>query len=704
MESAGDTPTRSWLDRVRRSLDPLCNPASIAVIGASSDQRKVSGRPIQILRDAGYAGRILPINPNRSELQGFAAFPSIGAVEGPVDLALVAVPARAVADALEQCGAAGVRSAVVFGSGFAEVGGEGVAAQHHLAGIAAKHGMRLLGPNCMGLFNCRSRAYVTFATVFSQGWPEPGPIGLVSQSGAFGAYCFARARALGLGLSYGLTTGNEADVHIAECLAFLAEDPGTEIIIGYLEGCRDGPALERALALCAERRKPVILLKVGRSALGAETAQSHTAAMAGDDAVFEAVLARHGAHRAETVDALFDVALTALTKPRLPRGRVGFVTVSGGAGVLMVDAAEAAGLSVPPLPEDAQASLRRKLSFAMVRNPVDTTGIILDDPTVLPEILEALSTRAEVEAVVGFYAGMGLSDAAPELRRALTEAQVKRPDVRLVAATLTNEETRRAFAAAGIPTFEDPARAIAALAALHGIEKAWARRAGGAPPDVPSVPAPDGPVNEHQAKALLARAGIPVAAERLATTAEDAAAAAAAIGFPVALKLLSAGLAHKSEIGGVALSLASAEAVREAAARMLAGAPAGLRIDGLLVAPMADGFELMLGTHVDPVFGPVVMVATGGVYAEILADRVLRPAPVSAMEALEMIRSLRGFPILNGARGRRPADIGAAADALARLSVLAVHWRDRVSAIDINPFMVAAAGATAVDAHLIPKP
>ena len=684
-----------------RSLDPLLAPRSIAIIGASSDPTRVSGRPVQMLKDAGFAGAIHPINAQRDSVQGLRAWRSIAEVRAPIDLALISVPAAAVETSLIECRRAGVRAAIVFGSGFAEVSDAGRTAQERLASLAREGGLRLLGPNCMGMFNVRSRAYVTFSTVFASDWPEPGNVGLVSQSGAFAAFCYARAKLQGLKLSVGVTTGNEADVDFADCLEWLAHDAGTRVIVGFMEGFRDGAKLARALESARVRRKPVVILKVGRSPLGIETARSHTAQLAGEDAVYDAVLARHGAHRAATLDELFDVARLAASGPPPARARIGLVTVSGGGGVLMSDAAWQHGLEVPALPQSAQERLRARVPFATVKNPIDTTGLLLDDRTLLPDLIGTLASEGDVDAVVGFYAGMGLADAAPLLLSSLTTAAASHPGVRQIACALCTTAVRDALWAAGIPTFDDPARAIVALAALLRIGRAFEEHEHEALPEPVPIASRAGPFNEHEAKRVLQALGIATPPERVVSTPIEAAEAAEALGLPVAVKVLSAALPHKTEAGAVALGLSTRDEVVAACERMLPPRNAALRdlpIDGLLVAPMVSGVELIVGLHHDPVFGPVVMVGLGGIHAELLRDRAISPAPVGPAQARRMIASLVGHALLAGARGAPPADVEAAAKVVSRLSAAVLP--DGVQGIEINPLIVrtVGAGALAVDA------
>lgn len=679
-------------------LDCLFDPRSIAIIGASSDPTRVSGRPVQMLRDSGYAGALYPVNPRRDAVQGLKAYPSLAAIGSPVDLALITVPAAAVEAALEDCCRHRVGAAIVFGSGFAEIGDEGRAAQERLAAVARTGGVRLLGPNCMGVFNVRSRAYVTFSTVFASGWPEPGNIGLVSQSGAFASFCYARAKLQGLRLSRGVMTGNEADIDFADCLAWMARDPETEVIIGFMEGFANGPKLCAALELARQRHKPVIILKVGNSPAGVETARSHTAQMAGEASVYDAVFEHYGAHRARTLDELFDLATLASSGLRPIRGKLGVITVSGGAGVLMADSAWQRDIDLPALSEAAQARLRERIPFATIHNPVDTTGIILDDATLLPALLEELCAQGEIEAVVGFYAGMGLGDASSLLQSSLVEAAARHPAVKQIPCVLCSPKVREALQAARIPIFDDPDRAIAGFAALAKIVRAQGRVAEAPPGRIP-LAVPAGGLNEAQAKAALQALGIAVPLEKVVPDARAAADAARTIGFPVAVKVLSPALPHKTEAGAVALDLASEDAVAAACRRMLPPenrALHGIPVEGLLVSRMHRGVELILGLRRDPAFGPVVMVGLGGIHAEVLEDRVLALAPVSVPDARRMIERLRGFALLAGHRGQPAADVEAAARAVSALS--RADLPPHAEGIEINPLIVGPGGAVAVDA------
>ncbi len=418
------------------SLKPLFDPASIAIVGASNDVQKFGGRPIRYSLEGGYKGRILPINPKGGEIQGLKAYRDIREAPGPVDMAIVSVPAAGVVEAIEQCAEAKVRSVVIFSSGFAELGGEGEAWQARLSEIARASGTRLVGPNCMGMLNVKAAAVGTFSSAFEHGWPRAGGVAVMSQSGAVGSHCLVLARQRGLGLRGWVTTGNECDVDVAELIAFCAEDPETKVIVAYMEGCKRPEAFCAALEQARRAGKPVVIMKVGASDVGRIAASSHTASLAGADEVFDAVFRQYGVHRARTLDDLIDIA-AACSAGQFPTGRkLGVVTISGGVGVLSSDAAAQHGLEVPELPQPTQAKLKALMPFATPRNPVDTTASVLNDMRLLRESLDAILTDGGVDAVLCFLTSLGYSKRMmPQLHEVLGEIRAKHPD-RLVVVSM----------------------------------------------------------------------------------------------------------------------------------------------------------------------------------------------------------------------------------------------------------------------------
>lgn len=687
------------------SLTPLLAPRSVAVIGASDDPTRIGGRPIAAMLAKGFAGRIFPVNPKRERIQGLAAWPRVADLPEVPDVAVVAVPAAQALGVVEELGRHGVKGAIVFSAGFAEVDEAGAAAQSKMVEIARSYGMRLLGPNCLGLFNARVGFYPTFSSSFETGWPIAGPIGIASQSGAYGTHLFVVARNRGLGTPICVTTGNEGDVTIGDVIGWLAEDPETEVIAAYAEGIRKADNLLVALSIAKAARKPVVFMKVGRSALGRTAARSHTASIAGDDAVTEAVLSEYGVVRAQTTEEMLDIAYAATRRIYPARNTLGVITVSGGAGVLISDAAEAVGLPMPPMPEQTQARLRTLLPFAAPANPVDCTGQAFNDLSLVGRFAEAVVAEGGYSSILAFFSQTGgAASIAPRLRAQLAGVRARFPDRLYVLSVLASPELVRAYEEDGFLVFEDPSRAVRAIHAIGRFGAAFARGERAAPPAVPSVRLPPTTPSEPEAKRILAEAGIAVVPERLVSSPDEAVEAAEALGWPVVLKIASPDVLHKTEHGLVLLNLTSADAVRSGYMTLWQRARAtnpGARIEGVVVATqITDGIECLLGVHRDPVFGPIAAFGLGGIFVEVLRDVVLHPCPFGEDVAHEIIGRTRAASVLRGARGGKPADVKALASMLARLSAFAIAAGPRLRAIDLNPVFVMpeGKGAFAADA------
>lgn len=683
------------------NLAPLLAPRSVAIIGASADPARIGGRPIAYMKDRGFQGAILPVNPNRSEIQGLQAYKDIASLPETPECAIIAVPAAQVVDTIAQLGARGTKGAIVFSSGFAEIGN--AALQDELYATARHHGIRVIGPNSLGLFNDRCGFYATFSASTEGGYPPPGRIGIVSQSGAYGTHVFTIARNRRIGTPIFVATGNEADVSVGEVAGWMVEDPDTDVIALYAEGIREGAGFIAALAAARAARKPVIVMKVGRSKLGEASARSHTASIAGDDAVTDAVLAEFGALRARSTEEMLDFAQLAARRIYPVGNTLGVVTVSGGAGVLISDAADALGLAMPPMPDDAQKRLVELLPFAAPHNPVDCTAQALNDLSLVGRFAESMVSDGGYKSVLAFFTQLGgAASVAPRLKQELGAVRDRHPDRLFVLSVIASPDQVAGYEADGWSVFEDPTRAVTAIQAMGRLGDAFAQAAGAPPPDVGAVHLPAQSPDEAGAKRLLAAAGITSAPERPCRTPEDAVQAAEELGFPVVLKILSPDITHKSEIGGVLLNIHDAAAVWAGYATLLdraADRAPHAKIEGVLVAKqVSGGVECILGVHQDPVFGPVAMVGLGGIFVEILQDVAFRRCPFGADVAEQMIRSLRGAPLLLGARGRPPADMAALADMLARLSAFAVAAGPRLRAVDLNPVMALPQGAYAVDA------
>jgi acyl-CoA synthetase (NDP forming) len=701
-------------EATRASLSPLFHPRAIAVYGASSDPTKIGGRPLDFLKGSGFDGPLYPINPKAAVIQGLPSFATVSAVPGPVDLAIVAVPAPAVLAALEDCAAKGVGAAVVLSSGFAEVGGQGAEWQLGISALARRTGMRVVGPNCMGVINVKRRILGTFTPSAAGFGLVPGRISLVSQSGAFGGYCLSLIRQRGLGLNLWVTTGNQSDVDFADCVSHFAQDEGTQVIVGYIEAATDKARLIAALELARDNGKRIVVMKVGSSEAGAQAAASHTASLAGSDQVYDGLFRQYGVYRARSIDELFDIAYACSLSTPTPQGRrLGLLTVSGGVGALMADVAAECGLDVAPMPEDAQRRLKEILPFCGPRNPVDMTAQLVNDLSLFEKNFVLMLEEGGYDLIVAFLSSVGqVLDLSSALLLQLQKVLARFPDRTVIVSMLASPEVRKVYEAAGVMLFDEPTRAVrAARALVHFAQEAQRARTRSAPPvlPAPALAPPRHAVNEAEAKAVLASAGIPVVRELVAATADAAARGAAEIGYPVVLKIASADIAHKSEIGGVIVGLQDEAQVRAAFGTLLQRAKTHApqaRIDGVVVAQMAGkGVETILGVVRDPVFGAVVMFGLGGVFVEAFKDVAFRVAPFGVDEARAMIDEVKGRILLTGLRGQPPSDEAALAEAIAALSVYAARHEAAIESIDINPFVVLprGQGALALDALIVPR-
>ncbi len=700
-------------DAPRSGIAAVFSPRSIAVVGASSDPNKTGGRPVHLLRKHGFDGAIYPVNPKADEIQGLPAYPSIDALPETPDLILVAVPGTAAVAALEAAAARGTGAAIVLSAGFAESGPEGKALQAKVTEIARETGMRILGPNCLGAVSVRNRAIGTFSIALENEMPREGGVSIVSQSGNIGSAALRLLGDSGAGVARFIATGNEADIEASDAIAWLSDDPETKVILCCLETCRDAARLTDALDRARRAGKPVIMLKIGTSAAGQKAAQSHTGGLAGSDRIYDAVFRRYGTVRVRSLEELVQVGAAA---EAVGDRRVGtapsaaLIAASGGLGVMMADAAEANGVGVNPLGQSAQDRIRTALPLAATANPVDATAQMSASPEALEALMDAaLSDNANSTVCLMLALGMEI----PRLRAVFTEAlsrvTERHQDKTLVTCIAGPTDAVRELRALGIACFPTIDATMAGIAALGRLE-ALRESAVPFPTSEPAMPLPSGAArNEATAKAALADAGLPFIEEIVATTSDEAATAAARIGAPVAMKILSPDIQHKSDVGGVELNVVGATAARDAFSRIMQAAAQhapDATLDGVLIAPMTSGgTELILGTVTDATFGPAVMVGLGGVFAEIFRDTALRLAPVTEAEAAEMLRELRAYPLLEGARGRAPADTEALCSAIAGLSRFAARHADEVAEIDINPLLVRpkGQGVVALDALIVPR-
>lgn len=668
-------------------------PRSIAVIGASENPDKIGGRPLYYLGKHGFRGQVWGINPKRTETQGFATFPSLDALPEVPEAAIVVVPGAAAVTAVEQCAAAGVKLCVVMASGFSETGtDEGRAGERRMREAARAAGMRVVGPNSQGLANFGTGAVLSFSSMFLEIPPLDGPVGVVSQSGAMSVVPYYMLRKRGIGVRYAHATGNDCDVTVAELAAEMATDPDLRLLLMYLESVPDPAPLAEAARIARERGLPIVALKSGRTPAGQQAARSHTGALANEDRVVDAFLERHGIWRANDLRELVH-ATDLYLKGWKPTGRrLVAISNSGAVCVMSADAATRAQMPIAPLAEATKTELASILpSFATSTNPIDITAALLTNSGLFGAILPVVAKDPAADA---FVIGIPVAGAAYDVEAfardtaAFAEATGK-PTI----AAITQDEIAAPFEARGVPVFQTEAEAVGALAQFTAHHERIRR----AKPTLPVRPMPKGDqrmLNEAGSLARLARAGVPVMRHRLCTTPDEAITAAREIGGPVVVKGCSRDVVHKSELGLVALGLSGEAAIRDAFERMRVTLAAhGHAFDGVLVAEMARGRrELLIGAHVDPVFGPVVVVGDGGKYVEALPDSALLLPPFDQEDVARALDGLRIAPLLRGVRGEPPMDVEAFSRAVVAVGNLMAAPGSRILSLDVNPVLVRGRG------------
>lgn len=689
-------------------LDLFLRPRTVAVIGVSENPRAPGVSMFDKIRRKveAHGGRVFPVNPKASSLYGLDCYPNLDAIPAEIDLGVILVSDAAAA--LRQCVAKRCRFVVVFTAGFAETGDDGAAREAELVELARAGGVRLFGPN-------------TNLNAFEELADLPGPkIALVTQSGNQGRPLI-QAQALGVAFSHWIPTGNESDLELADFVAHFALHPDTAVIAAYVEGFKDPAKLARAADLCARARKPIVLVKVGRSDAGRRMAQAHTGHLAGSDKVVDAFCRQYGIVRVEDLDELLEVAaaLARLPRPAAPGACV--YGISGGTSALLSDLLGAYGVPVPELDREVQERLRALLpAYLTVRNPVDNGGAIErtgKGKDLLAAIADDRATGVVAAAIAGGLAGIG-----DVLARELVElhASGAKPVAAVWASPLTDDDAFRTLVAGRVPlfrSFRGCARALRSYFAWHAFADRYAspfaasvRLAAGAaapPAAIAGTPGASGALSEPDAKRLLASYGVPVTREEVVQSAADAALAARRIGLPVVLKIASPDVPHKSDAGLVRLAVASEAAVAAAYEEIVARARAVVpeaRVDGVLVQEMvAGGVETILGVTVDPQFGPVVLFGLGGVLVEVLEDVALRPLPITRADAEAMVDELRGRKILAGVRGGEAGDVPAIVDAIRAVARLAEDHRERIAELDVNPLVVLppGRGVKALDALVV---
>ena len=696
-----------------RALNALFDPAAVAVVGASPETSKPGGRCLAMLQKYGYRGSLYPINPRYASIGGVPCYPDLASLPSAVDLVVLLVPASSVAGYLRAAAQAGARAAIVCSSGFAEAGASGVELQRELVDTARNAEMAVLGPNCLGLIDLEHRLVASFSTALeSEQAVRPGPIAFVSQSGAMGIAVFTVAQAEGIAVGKFISTGNEAVLDFTDFLQHLTGDDSVALILGYVEGVRDGRRFIDAARRARTAGKAVALLKVGRSAAGERAAQSHTGALAGSAQIYQAAFRRAGVLAVNDIRSLLDIAVGVPARWPARGRRVGIVSMSGGAGVMMADACSDHGLEVTPLSAATQAALRNVLpAFVGMNNPVDY-GPVYGSLEAIEKCVECVAADAGIDQVLVF---IGLSPGlAGSIEQRLAGVQ-ERSAKPLIVAWLGGPRAGIArLRELGVAAYDEPARAVAAASyrvffgeSLPGPEFEVAPRPSARAASTQRVlrahvDAGRARLSEREVKQIIAGYGIPVGAEVLATTSSEAAAAGARFGKPLAVKAESPDLLHKSDAGAVELEVAPerAAAAFDAVVDAAAKAVGRDQVRGALIQPMAErGIEMLAGLRYDAQFGPTVTVGMGGMASEVMADAVTELAPVDLQLATDMIGRLRGAPLLRAFRGACAHDADALAKVLVALSGFAVDAGALLAELDLNPVVVhvEGGGCTVVD-------
>jgi len=684
------------------SLNALLKPRSIAVIGASDNPKRIGGVPVDLLIRAGFEN-VYPVNPKNETVQGLKAYPDIESVPEVVDLAIVALSADLTLPMLERCHARGIPAALVYASGYAETTeAEGIAKQEALAAFSRRTGMRIAGPNAMGNANFTDQIFTSFGQSFQPGEPA-GDAALVTQSGNMCATLFRIAKRAGVNFSHVINTGNEADVELADYLEYLADDHDTRTALCYIEELRNGPKFLAAAKRFRDAGKLLAVFKVGASEKGAEATRSHTAALAGDSAAYDAAFARAGVARAGELAQLSDLAYLHTLGDKIAGSNCAILSISGAAGAILADALAVGGAEVPTLPEDVQQGLTQQIpGHSMVSNPVDMTGNIVNSNAFLSECIRLVLSPDDIDLLLLYMPGQFLTNALDQVETAAAE----NGKAIIIIDTFAMAD-REHLAKHGIGCFDDFDRAARAVCAYGEWKRASAEEP--QPPlseaTWPKIAPGRTALSETEAKEALAGFGVPVVQDALVQERQDLREAADFVGYPLVAKLVSPEVAHKTEHGLIRLDIGNADAALEAFDTMMEKAQSmGVKIEGITLEPMLHGgVEILAGVTRDPVFGWMLTVGLGGVWTELMKDATHALLPVDEAGAEAMLRRLKGFKLLDGYRGAPVADVNAAAKAIAALGDAVLAGGTRLREVEINPLLVLpeGKGAVAVDALIL---
>jgi len=708
------SPPESALSQLT-NFDRLFSPRGIALVGASSTGNSVAGQPLRYLTEFGYAGKVYPVNPKYTEMKGLACYPDLTSVPDPCDLALIVVSGRHVPAVIDQCGARGIPFAIVLSAGFQEIGAAGAQNQRELEAALARNDVRIIGPNCIGMLNLNEHIHAGFGGAMSNPKLKAGRIAMVTQSGGFGMGMVAAADAQGVGFNYIVSTGNETNVSATELIGYLLERDDTDAVCAYLEGSADGRGLIRIGKRALELEKPVLMWKVGNSRSGRRAATSHTGRLTAGPELFRRALEQGGYIEIGDTDDVVDLAQFLGGKKRAKGNRVLITTLSGGAGVLIADLCEQHGLAVPETAPDTVAKLKPiSPELGSLGNPIDLTPQGYGDNFAsYTKVIETALSADEFDLAIVRSAPGSVASIWAEGFAAMAN-RIDKPVVLQMGSGAEREaKAQEIVRTAGIPCYLSPRRSLNALGAMYRfgrkVERYKARAAAmSARPIAPqtlALPA-SGALGERASKLVLGRYGIPAVRERLITAAQIETLTGEGLAFPLAVKIESPDIAHKTEAGAIRLNVRDLAGLRQAAHEVIAAARnynRNARIDGVLAQEMASGTEVIIGAVDDTYFGPTVMFGLGGVLTEVLHDVTHRFAPFDLATAHDMLDEIKGAALLQGYRGAPALDVDALADVLVRVSLLIADHAERIKEIDINPLFVrpAGQGVIAADALIV---
>ena len=695
-------------------FSPLFSPKSIALIGASQDLTRISGQPLKALRAAGYKGQIHLVNPKYPELHGQKCFPSAESIGLPVDMAIVAVPAPGVAAAIRDCGKAKIKFAVVLTAGFRETGVGGVAMEAELKRAAHEAGVRMIGPNCQGMVAVPSRVWACFGSISEEVDLTEGEVSCAFQSGGFGYAIVNLAELQGVGFRNCVSSGNETDLTAPELLEAFLDDPGTKMAFAVIEGTPDARRLLDVGAKSLANGKPVLIWKSANTEAGAKAAASHTANMTGRADLFRAAFRQSGLIEVDDVEPIVDIAKLVAQGRRAKGRRMGALSISGGSGIVFADRCVREGLTLPPFSETTVAALRKIIpAFGSSENPADVTAGIFNDMGLLTKTLEIVLQDPGIDQLAILLASIPGAPAAKAAEAIVAAAAKTDKPVHLAwsGRRSKSEAAYRILEAAKVPIIPTPVRLAQAAAVLARFEEDRVRLGGRKAPVASmsvtlKLPAGAATLSEAESKDVLAAYGIAVTREAFVPEGASLLAKVAKLSPPFAVKVVSRDIAHKSDVGGVKLGLGDVLGAEDAAREVVANARRAkpdAKIDGVLVAEMAAGLEVLIGVVNDPGFGPTVALGLGGVLTEVLRDVTYRIAPFGIEDARDMIGELKGARLFAGYRGQPAVDTEALAKMLVQVAAMAFQMKDRLAEMDINPVFVGPKGAVAADALVVLK-